>query len=132
VPGNFEAPSHTLMRELAASARWRDRLDGVLRHADAVLTPTAYLERLAALGCAVDAWETTYAHLLTGDDPVLDWVKGTGLRPVLTALADDPPARDEFVAAYRDLLRSAYPATRHGTVLPFRRIFVVAQRGGGE
>ncbi|MFI7385991.1 trans-aconitate 2-methyltransferase [Streptomyces sp. NPDC049813] len=126
VPGNFEAPSHVLMRELADSAPWRDRLAGVLRHADAVLTPTAYLERLTALGCTVDAWETTYAHLLTGDDPVLDWVKGTGLRPVLTALADDPRARDAFTTTYRDLLREAYPATPHGTVLPFRRIFVVA------
>lgn len=129
VPGNFDAPSHVLMRDLAASAPWRDRLAGVLRHGDAVLTPAAYLERLTGLGCAVDAWETTYAHLLTGDDPVLDWVKGTGLRPVLTALADDPDARDAFVGAYRDLLREAYPATPHGTVLPFRRIFVVAVKG---
>jgi trans-aconitate 2-methyltransferase len=126
VPGNFDAPSHTLMRELAGSARWKDRLDGVLRHADAVHTPAAYLERLAGLGCAVDAWETTYLHLLDGPDPVLDWVKGTGLRPVLTALADDPEARDAFVTEYARLLRGAYPATEHGTVLPFRRVFVVA------
>ncbi|MBO1336537.1 trans-aconitate 2-methyltransferase [Streptomyces sp. VRA16 Mangrove soil] len=126
VPGNFDAPSHALMRELAASARWKDRLGGVLRHADAVLDPTGYLEHLAGLGCEVDAWETTYTHLLQGEDPVLDWVKGTGLRPVLTALADDTEARDAFVAEYRDLLREAYPATTHGTVLPFRRIFAVA------
>ncbi|MER5944789.1 trans-aconitate 2-methyltransferase [Streptomyces sp. NPDC001904] len=126
VPGNFDAPSHALMRELAGSAPWKDRLDGVLRHGDAVLDPAAYLDRLAGLGCAVDAWETTYLHLLEGEDPVLDWVKGTGLRPVLTALADDPGARDAFVAAYRDLLRAAYPAASYGTVLPFRRIFVVA------
>ncbi|WP_372347800.1 trans-aconitate 2-methyltransferase [Streptomyces sp. KL116D] len=126
VPGNFDAPSHALMRELADSARWKDRLAGVLRHGDAVLTPTAYLERLAGLGCAVDAWETTYTHLLEGQDPVLDWVKGTGLRPVLAALDADPAARDAFVTEYRDLLREAYPATEHGTVLPFRRIFVVA------
>lgn len=128
VPGNFEAPSHVLMRELAESARWKDRLSGVLRHGDAVLAPAAYLERLAGLGCEVDAWETTYLHLLQGPDPVLDWVKGTGLRPVLTALGDDPTARDAFVTEYRDLLREAYPATEHGTVLPFRRIFVVATR----
>ncbi|MEV5611118.1 trans-aconitate 2-methyltransferase [Streptomyces sp. NPDC052225] len=128
VPGNFDAPSHVLMRELAASARWKERLGGVLRHGDAVLTPAAYLARLADLGCEVDAWETTYTHLLQGEDPVLDWVKGTGLRPVLTALADDPAARDAFVAEYRDLLRAAYPATEHGTVLPFRRIFVVAAK----
>lgn len=128
VPGNFDAPSHTLLRELAASPRWRDRLAGVLRHDDAVLRPEGYLEHLTALGCTTDAWETTYVHLLTGQDPVLDWVKGTGLRPVLTALADDPEARDAFVDAYRSALRAAYPAGPHGTPFPFRRVFAVAVR----
>ncbi|WP_149548843.1 trans-aconitate 2-methyltransferase [Streptomyces marokkonensis] len=126
VPGNFDAPSHVLMRELAASPRHRARLSGVLRHDEAVLRPEAYLERLTALGCATDAWETTYVHLLAGEDPVLDWVAGTGLRPVLTALADDPEARDAFVAEYRDALRAAYPATPHGTPFRFRRVFAVA------
>ncbi|WP_329210200.1 trans-aconitate 2-methyltransferase [Streptomyces sp. NBC_00683] len=130
VPGNFDAPSHVLMRELAASPRWRTRLDGLLRHGDAVLEPAAYLERLTAPGRTVDVWETTYLHLLEGEDPVLDWVKGTGLRPVLTALAEEPEARDAFVAEYRDLLRTAYPAGPHGTVFPFRRIFAVARTAG--
>ncbi|WJV48214.1 trans-aconitate 2-methyltransferase [Streptomyces flavofungini] len=130
MPANFGAPSHTLMRELCASGRWRERLGGVLRHADAVLPPTAYLELLTGLGCAADVWESTYQHLLGGDDPVLDWVKGTGLRPVLTALADDPAARDAFLGEYRDLLREAYPAGAHGTVFPFRRLFAVARAGG--
>ncbi|WP_184823375.1 trans-aconitate 2-methyltransferase [Streptomyces griseomycini] len=126
VPGNFDAPSHSLMRDLAASPRWRARLGGVLRHAGAVLRPEAYLERLAGLGCTADVWETTYVHLLTGEDPVLDWVRGTGLRPVLTALADDPGARDAFLEEYRTALRAAYPTGPHGTPFPFRRIFAVA------
>ncbi|MFD9881494.1 trans-aconitate 2-methyltransferase [Streptomyces alboflavus] len=130
MPANFQAPSHTLMRELCASGRWRERLGGVLRHADAVLEPGAYLELLAGLGCEADVWESTYQQLLGGDDPVLDWVKGTGLRPVLTALADDPSARDAFLGEYRDLLRVAYPAGAHGTVFPFRRLFAVARKGG--
>ncbi|MBW5422939.1 trans-aconitate 2-methyltransferase [Streptomyces sp. BG9H] len=129
VPGNFDAPSHVLMRELSGSARWRDRLGGQLRHADAVLTPGAYLERLAGLGCEVDAWETTYLHVLEGPDPVLDWVKGTGLRPVLTALGDDAEAREAFLAEYGALLREAYPAMDQGTVFPFRRVFAAARRG---
>jgi trans-aconitate 2-methyltransferase len=128
VPGNFDAPSHRLMRELAESPRWRDRLAGTLRHTDAVLTPADYHERLTNLGCAADVWETTYLHLLEGEDPVLDWVKGTGLRPVLTALADEPEARDDFLAAYRSALRAAYPAGPHGTPFPFRRVFAVARR----
>ncbi len=125
VPGNFGAPSHQLMRELARTTGLGD----LLRHDDAVLTPETYLEHLTALGCTADVWETTYIHLLTGEDPVLDWVKGTGLRPVLTALADDPQTRDDFVSRYRDALRKAYPAGPHGTPFPFRRIFAVARKG---
>ncbi|MCK8434143.1 trans-aconitate 2-methyltransferase [Streptomyces sp. D2-8] len=130
VPGNFDAPSHRLMRELAASPRWRGRLADALRHDDAVLTPEAYLARLTSLGCAADVWETTYIHLLQGEDPVLDWVKGTGLRPVLTALAEEPEAREAFVAEYRAALREAYPAGPHGTPFPFRRVFAVARKRG--
>lgn len=128
VPNNIDAPLHVLMRELAASARWKGRLDGVLRDTDSVHPPLLYLDRLARLGCAVDVWETTYMQLLEGEDAVLDWSKGTGLRPALTALADDPEARDAFVGEYRDLLRKAYPTAPYGTVLPFRRLFVVARK----
>ncbi|MCW7943266.1 trans-aconitate methyltransferase [Streptomyces hygroscopicus] len=125
VPGNFDSPSHRLMRELAHSARWKDRLADTLRHDDAVHTPEAYLAHLTALGCTADVWETTYLHLLEGEDPVLDWVKGTGLRPILTELGDDA---ESFLADYRKALREAYPATDHGTVFPFRRIFAVATK----
>ncbi|MCN9241930.1 trans-aconitate 2-methyltransferase [Streptomyces sp. RY43-2] len=127
VPANFDSPSHLLMRELAESARWKDRLGHTLVHDDAVLSPEAYVARLVELGCTADVWETTYLHLLQGEDPVLDWVKGTGLRPVLTELGDDA---EEFVAEYRAVLREAYPSTPHGTVFPFRRIFAVATKRG--
>ncbi|MEU0691211.1 trans-aconitate 2-methyltransferase [Streptomyces uncialis] len=130
VPGNFGAPSHTLLREVAEGVRWRERLSGVLRHDEAVREPAEYLDALASLGCEADVWESTYLHVLDGDDPVLDWVKGTGLRPVLTALADDPEGRDAFLDEYRAALRTAYPAGPHGTVLPFRRIFATAHRPG--
>ncbi|MCW8095221.1 trans-aconitate 2-methyltransferase [Streptomyces tauricus] len=128
VPNNIDAPLHTLMRELAASPRWKGRLAGVLRGADSVHDPLVYLDRLARLGCEVDVWETTYMQLLQGEDAVLDWSKGTGMRPALTALADDPEAADAFTAEYRDLLRAAYPTAPYGTVLPFRRLFAVARK----
>ncbi|WP_406861384.1 trans-aconitate 2-methyltransferase [Streptomyces sp. HUAS MG47] len=130
VPGNFVAPSHRLLRDLCTRPEWRDRLGDYLRGPASVLDPAEYLTRLLGLGCEVDVWETTYCHLLTGEDPVLDWVKGTGLRPVLTALGDDPEAVDAFLAQYRDLLRAAYPPGPHGTVFPFRRLFAVARKAG--
>jgi trans-aconitate 2-methyltransferase len=125
VPANFGSPSHRLMRELADSDRWRDRLAGVLRH-DAVAEPAEYLELLAESGLAVNAWQTSYLHVLQGPDPVLDWVRGTGLRPVLQALGEDEAAG--FSAEYAALLREAYPARPFGTVFPFLRTFVVAHK----
>jgi trans-aconitate 2-methyltransferase len=126
VPANFGSPSHRLMRELADSARWRDRLAGVLRHGDAVAEPADYLKVLADSGLRVNAWQTSYLHVLSGDDPVLEWVRGSGLRPVLQALAEDEAA--EFTAEYAALLRQAYPPGPFGTVFPFLRTFVVASK----
>jgi trans-aconitate 2-methyltransferase len=126
VPGNFDAPSHVLMRSVAASPRWASALDGVLRHSDAVAAPEEYAQLLLGAGLAVDVWTTTYLHVLRGPEAVLEWVRGTGLRPVLQALS--PTAAAEFEREYLDALRSAYPATPHGTLFPFRRIFAVGTR----
>ena len=126
VPGNFSAPSHTEMRALAAEPRWADRLHGVLRHADAVGDPTHYATLLMDAGLDVDAWETTYVHVLDGEDPVVEWMRGTALRPVLDALDADEAA--EFTAELAHRLRRPYPPGPRGTLLPFRRIFVVAGR----
>lgn len=123
VPANFAAPSHQLMRETAQLPRWRSRLDGVLRHEGAVEALETYWRILADAGCRVDAWETSYLHVLAGENPVLDWVRGTGLRPVLAALGPEGAAFEEQYAAR---LREAYPATQHGTVFAFLRRFVVA------
>ncbi|MFD9034268.1 trans-aconitate 2-methyltransferase [Streptomyces sp. NPDC056527] len=128
VPGNFTSPSHALLGELCDAPQWRDRLHGEGRRFVHVLDAADYLNRLADLGCETDTWETTYSQLLLGEDPVLDWVKGTALRPVLTALEGDQEATDAFLAQYRDLLREAYPPGPHGTVFPFRRIFAVATK----
>lgn len=126
VPGNFPAPSHRIMRELAREPSWAPLLRDVLRHEDAVDGPEEYATLLLDCGLEVDAWETTYVHLLSGKDPVLEWVRGTGLRPVLGALRGEDSIR--FEAEYAARLREAYPATSHGTLFPFRRIFAVARK----
>jgi trans-aconitate 2-methyltransferase len=124
VPGNFEAPSHALLRSLCNSDRWRSQL-GTAGRWPSTPEPTDYVRELAGLGCSVDSWETTYAHVLAGPDPVLAWMRGTALRPVLARLSSSDGA--EFEAEFGALLREAYPARPYGTVLPFRRIFAVAQ-----
>jgi trans-aconitate 2-methyltransferase len=126
VPGNFGSPSHTALRSLAESAEWASSLAGVLRHEGAVGTASDYAELLLEAGLAVDAWETTYVHVLSGLDPVLEWVRGTALRPVMAALPGAEYRRFEGQLAER--LRDAYPATPHGTLFPFRRVFAVGHR----
>ncbi len=126
VPGNFDAPSHRLLAELRAAPEWRSRLGALEEHAPAVHEPEEYLATLAGLGCAVDAWETTYLHVLAGEDAVLTWMKGTGLRPVIGALDEADLGR--FLEDYGAALRAAYPRHEYGTVLPYRRIFAVAHR----
>ena len=118
MPANFTSPSHLLLQETVAG-----RVP--LRH-DIVLPLATYVEILHGLAFQVDAWETVYQHVLRGPDAVLEWVKGTALRPVLKALQG--PERDEFLAAYAAKLRAAYPETPSGTLFPFRRVFFVASR----
>lgn len=130
VPDNLDAPSHALMREVAAEHSRAAELAVATRRLG-VERPEVYLDRLAGLGCAVDVWSTTYFHVLDPagevEDPVLEWVSGTGLRPVLALLTDDRE-REEFLAPYRERLREAYPRSVAGVVLPFRRTFAVAHK----
>jgi trans-aconitate 2-methyltransferase len=125
VPGSNGQPAHAILRELAASGRWRPLLAGVQLNRQAA-SPREYLDVLARAGCEADVWETTYLHVLRGEDPVLEWYRGTALRPVLAALA--PELAEEFAAEYGRRAREAYPPAPYGTVLPFRRVFAVAQR----
>ncbi len=132
VPGNFDDPHHAAIREQVASPRWKDvaRLPSIVgQRTHGALLARGYLDLLRQLPTVadVDAWETTYVHVLPGNDPVLEWVKGTALRPVL-ALLDTDEQREDFCAELGQTLRQEFPARSWGTAFPFRRVFVVASR----
>src|SRR5450759_2666762 len=131
VPGNFNAPSHTLLREVAAQSPRAAELLPRIPGGEAVSGPAAYAALLAGLGCGSDVWETTYQHILdrVGDqgEPVLAWTKGTALLPVFEVFKDEGE-RADFVAAYGNALLRAYPRQTFGTVFAFRRIFAVAHK----
>jgi trans-aconitate 2-methyltransferase len=91
LPGNFGQPSHAIVKELAESPRWRALLAGVPLNRQAG-DPADYVELLARPGYQVDAWETSYLHILPGENPVAEWTKGTTLRPVLAALDGEQAA----------------------------------------
>ena len=127
VPGNFRAPTHAVLTELCRSPRWSSQLAAAAPDPDAVLSPAGYYDVLTGAGLTADVWETTYLHVLTGDDPVLAWVRTTVLRPVLALLGEDDAA--ELTDAYAAALREAYPQRPDGTtLLPFRRVFAVGSR----
>jgi trans-aconitate 2-methyltransferase len=126
VPGNHRAPTHRLLAALCTSSDWAGHLAAAAPPPDPVLDPGGYLDVLTGAGLRADVWETTYLHVLRGPDPVLTWVRGTVLLPVLALLGDDAAA---FTAQYAAALREAYPARADGTtVLPFRRVFAVGSR----
>lgn len=118
VPLTAQATAGRVIAEVAAE--WG--LNGV--RGIAVEPAETYIDVLAGHGLTVDAWSTTYFHILRGPDPVLEWFKGTGLRPYLEALSG--AARDAFTSKVAARFREEFPSRDHGTVLPFPRLFVVA------
>jgi trans-aconitate 2-methyltransferase len=125
LPGNFDQPSHVIVREMAESPRWKALVDDAKLNRQAG-DPRQYAELLARPGYEVDAWETSYLHLLHGENPVAEWAKGTTLRPVLAALDEEQAAA--FLAEYEERVRAAYQPRPFGTFFPFRRVFTVAHR----
>ncbi|MCZ0727751.1 trans-aconitate 2-methyltransferase [Mycolicibacterium iranicum] len=127
VPGNFDAPSHQAVRDLVQQPRWSELLhDYPFEKSEVTRPAVGYADLMTDAGCAVDAWETTYVHELTGENPVLEWIHGTALRPVRAGLSD--AQWEQFKAELIPMLDAAYPKRADGiTFFPFRRIFVVAQ-----
>ncbi|HEV8391880.1 MAG TPA: trans-aconitate 2-methyltransferase [Dongiaceae bacterium] len=127
MPYNRDSPSHLLMETAAADGPWRSRLSGVRQAYQSLEDVEVYYRILAPVTRQVDIWETTYLHVLEGDNPVVEWTKGTALRPYLDAL--DEAERAGFLAAYSRRIAAAYPKQPDGcTLLPFRRIFFIVRR----
>jgi trans-aconitate 2-methyltransferase len=127
MPLNDRSPAHRALHGLAASPRWSPQLAGVLRPPGAVAEPEEYAAVLAGAGLWPDVWETTYLHRLTGPDPVLEWLRGTAMRPALAVL--DPSETADFEAELGAALREAYPAPDGVTTLGYRRVFMIGHRG---
>ena len=124
MPRNFEAPSHVILRTLAAEAPWAERLRGKLRP-EPVAAPEWYYDMLAPHAASLDIWQTEYLQLLEGEDSVLRWTESTTLRPVTLTL--DEAEGEAFKAAYAARLRAAYSRRPDGrTLFPFQRLFMVA------
>ena len=127
MPMAHETRHHALMRAVAAEGSWAARLAGVETLAPLPAPEACYAVLAEACG-EIDIWATTYLHALTGPDAVLEWMKGTALRPFLSAL-DDPAMGAAFLSALGARLCEAFPPRPDGvTLLPFPRLFLVARR----
>ena len=127
VPDNLNEPTHMLMAAVARGGRWREKFETPIRR-DPIPPPAAYYDRLKPHAANVDIWHTTYYHLLADAAAIVEWVKGTGLRPWLDRLDDGE--RAAYLAAYTERIAETYPPLVDGRVmLRFPRLFVVAVRG---
>jgi trans-aconitate 2-methyltransferase len=126
MPAQHGAPSHQIGYELAESARWRHRLQGLVRRRP-ILDPDEYYSLLRPNASSLDLWFTEYVQALTGENPVAEFTKGSFVGAWLSALAADEA--QEFEAEYRRRIEAAYPACGDGvTLFPFRRFFLIGQR----
>lgn len=124
MPSNYE-PSHSSIEAAASDGPWRSRLSQVRPVLRSVESAESYYQILAPLTRRIDIWETEYLHVLEGENPVVEWTRGTALRPYLDVL--DEPDRSGFLASYASRISAAYAKQPDGrTLMPFRRIFLIA------
>jgi len=125
IPDSLDEPSHLLMREVAQMEPWRDQLSERARVRDELASPGGYYDALSPLCKRLDIWHTIYNHVLADAAAIVEWVKGTGLRPFLDLL--EGPERRQFLSEYTARIAAHYPPQADGKVLfRFPRIFIVA------
>jgi trans-aconitate 2-methyltransferase len=128
VPSNWNAPAHQAARDLASSSEWRETFPRDSVREWHVEEPTFYCDLLAGRVEKLDLWETEYFQVMPSAEAIVEWYRGTGLRPYLDRLTDNE-RREKFLAEYLEQIRRRYPSRKDGSVaFPFRRLFVVAYR----
>lgn len=124
VPDNLAEPTHRLMRDVAEAGPWRDRFVEPIDR-EAIPLPAAYYDRLRSTAASLDIWHTAYYHPLEGPGAIVEWLKGTGLRPYLDRL--EPQDHVPFLEAYEEQIAAAHPPLADNrALLKFPRLFIVA------
>ncbi|WP_095147358.1 MULTISPECIES: trans-aconitate 2-methyltransferase [unclassified Pseudomonas] len=128
MPDNLEQPAHRMMREVAANGPWADKLVDIAGQRTTLDDATTYYQMLCSCSSRVDVWRTTYHHPLAGGPAaVVEWFKGSGLRPFLEPLNEVEKA--QYLAQYLEAIEPFFPVLADGSVLlPFPRVFIVATR----
>ena len=125
IPDSLGEPAHILMREVAQQGPWNRQLSEKARVRDEIPAPGGYYDALSPLCTRLEIWHTIYNHVLDDAASVVEWVKGTGLRPFLELL--EAPERKQYLAEYTARVAATYLPQADGKVLfRFPRIFIVA------
>jgi trans-aconitate 2-methyltransferase len=129
IPWNLDAPNHALMREVGRRGPWAHKMPERLPYA--VKAPDWYYDLLAPLSSSVDMWVTEYQHVMEDHAAIVEWGKGTGLRPFLEPLSEEETK--DFLNHYLEEIRKVYAVRADGKVLfPFRRLFFIAVKDEDE
>jgi trans-aconitate 2-methyltransferase len=128
MPDNLDVPAHQLMRDVAAAGPWAQMLAAASAARTPIEAANWYYEVLRSVCSEVEVWRTTYYHALAGGPAaIVEWFKGSGLRPFLEPL--DAASRAAYLERYTAAMARAYPTLADGSVLlPFPRLFMVAVR----
>ncbi|MBT2302904.1 trans-aconitate 2-methyltransferase [Variovorax paradoxus] len=127
MPDNREEPTHRLMREVAAEAPWAQAIGDADKLRTMLLPIDGYYDLLAADAAQVDVWRTAYQHPMASAAAIVEWVRGTGLKPFVDRLPAELQA--SYLAEYQRRVDGAYPVRTDGKrLLAFPRMFIVAQR----
>ena len=127
MPDNLEEAAHRLMRDTAEQGPWSTKLAAATQARTTLASAGWYYELLKPLSTRVDLWRTTYFHVLSGAAAIVEWFKGSGLRPFLEPL--NITEREAYLKDYTAAIAQAYPALADGSVLlPFPRLFMIAVR----
>lgn len=126
IPMNQEEPIHHILEDLAFQPEWKEK--GLPSRLFYTLSQGEYFDLLSSQKAFLFMWQTTYIHVLNSHEDILEWYRGTGLRPYLNALStQDQPI---FLAQVMERVQQAYPLQANGLVLfPFPRFFFMAKKG---
>ena len=125
IPLQTKAPFHALLRQIVTSERWSPFFPEIRKvH---ILDELEYCELLQTHAGEFTMWESNYFHILESPQAVLQWYRGTGLRPYLKVLP--PEKRSEFEQEILSGIESLFPRLQDGSVVfKFSRLFFMARK----
>ncbi len=125
MPINNSEPLYQLVAEIIREPKWK--LDKAPIHTNKTLASNEYFNILSTCASSFEIWEVKYYHSLKNHTALVDWIKGTKLRPYLDYLGDERGA--EFEAEIVSRTKELYPCMNNGEVLfGFRRLFFIANK----